>query len=65
MIEFNIEEMKFNVNIMNLNDEDHVINISICIDEIYNLIVCKDCGIGVPFERISSHLSENHEIKVI
>ena len=49
---------------MDLDDGDHAIDMSICIDEIYDLIVCKDCGIGVSFERVSSHLSGNHGIKV-
>jgi len=29
------------------------IDASICIDEVYNLIVCKDCGIGVPLDWCS------------
>ena len=65
MIEFNIEEMKFSIDVMNLNDGDYIIDISICIDEIYDLIICKNCGIDVSFEYISSYFNENHEIKVI
>src|SRR5579864_8046974 len=34
------------------------------IDQLYNLIVCDDCGIGLPFEWTVSHLKENHGIKV-
>jgi hypothetical protein len=36
----------------------------ICVDETFNLIVCKDCGIGVPFEWASLHLREHHGITV-
>ena len=34
------------------------------IDQLYNLIVCDDCGIGLPFEWTVNHLKENHGIKV-
>ena len=30
----------------------------ICIDEVYNLIVCKDCGIGVPLDWVLWHVKE-------
>src|SRR5208282_3539022 len=64
MIELNIEEMESSVDAMDLDDGDRAIDMPICIDETYDLIVCKDCGIGVPFERVPSHLSGNHGIKV-
>ena len=48
---------------MDLEGGDQV-NMPICIDETYDLIVCKDCGIGVSFERVPSYLSGNHGIKV-
>ena len=41
--------------------------LSICpssIDQLYNVIVCDECGIGLPFEWIMSHLKDNHGIKV-
>ena len=65
MIEFNIEKINFNINIMNLNDRDYIIEISIYIDNIYNLIIYKNCEIDILFEYISSHFNKNHEIKVI
>jgi len=65
MIEFNIDNTDFSVNIMNLKSKDYVIDISIYIDEIYNLIICKDCGIDISFEYILSYFSGNHGIKVI
>lgn len=35
----------------------------IVIDQLYNLVVCEDCGIALPFEWIVGHLKENHGIK--
>jgi len=64
MIELNTEETDSSANAMDLDDRDDAVDMPICIDEVYNLIVCKDCGIGVPFERVPSHLSGNHGIKV-
>ena len=65
MIELNIEEINSSVDIMNLDNRDDIIDISICIDETYDLIICKNCEIDVSFEHVSSHLNGNHEIKVI
>ena len=39
------------------------IDIPISIDELYNLIVCNECGIGLPFEWVPSHLKDQHGIK--
>jgi len=64
MIELDTEEMDSSADAMDLDGRDHAIEMPICIDETYDLIVCKDCGIGVPFERVPSHLSGNHGIKV-
>jgi Orsellinic acid/F9775 biosynthesis cluster protein D len=36
----------------------------VCLDHLYNLIVCKECGIGVPFEYVSAHLKNNHGVSV-
>lgn len=65
MIEFNIEKTNSSVDIMNLDNRNHIIDISIYINEKYHLIIYKNCGIGVLFEYIPSHLNENHGIKVI
>ena len=35
----------------------------ISLDSTYNLLVCTDCCIGIPFEWISAHLKENHGLK--
>lgn len=42
---------------------EHSIDIPIIIDQLYNLIVCEDCEIALPFEWIVTHLKENHGIK--
>jgi hypothetical protein len=36
----------------------------ISIDEMCNVIVCKDCGIGVPFEWVPAHIKGHHGIRV-
>jgi len=64
MIEHNTEDTESSADGMDLEVGDQSIDMPICIDEMYDLIVCKDCGIGVPFERVSSHLWGNHGIKV-
>jgi len=35
----------------------------ISLDSTYNLLVCSDCCIGIPFEWISAHFKENHGLK--
>ena len=37
--------------------------IPIKLDIIYNLAVCSDCCIGLPFEWIAGHLKDNHGLK--
>jgi Orsellinic acid/F9775 biosynthesis cluster protein D len=38
-------------------------HIPIIIDRLYNLVVCRDCGIGIPFEWVMGHLTHNHGIR--
>ena len=64
MIELNNDGMDSSADAMDLDGGDRAIDMPICIDETYDLIVCKDCGIGVPFEHVPSHLSGKHGIKV-
>jgi hypothetical protein len=33
------------------------------IDTLYNLVVCKHCGVALPSEWVLSHLKEQHEIE--
>src|SRR5436190_745665 len=44
-------------------DVEWSINLPIAIDESYNLIVCKGCGVAIPFDWIVSHLQELHGTK--
>jgi hypothetical protein len=46
-----------------MDDVERSINMPIILDQLYNLIVCKDCGIGMPIDWIVGHLRENHGIK--
>jgi hypothetical protein len=48
---------------MDLTVPERSMNMSISIDKSYNLVVCKDCGIGLPFEWVLSHLRELHGMK--
>lgn len=64
MIELNTESTNSSADVMDLEVRDHVIDMPISIDDMYDLIICKNCGIGVPFERVPSHLWGNHGIKV-
>src|SRR6266496_1334598 len=46
-----------------MEDVERSINMPIVFDRLYNLIVCKGCGIGISFHWIVRHLRENHGIK--
>jgi Orsellinic acid/F9775 biosynthesis cluster protein D len=46
-----------------MEEVERSVNIPITIDQLYNVVVCDECGIGLPFEWIVSHLKENHGIK--
>jgi hypothetical protein len=39
-------------------------NLPIDIDNYYNVLVCKECGIGIPFEWVSAHLNDQHGVKL-
>jgi hypothetical protein len=49
---------------MDLEVTETSITMPIIVDNIYNLITCKDCCIGLPFEWVPSHLQEHHGIRV-
>src|SRR6266496_2090669 len=46
-----------------MDDVEQSINVPIAIDELYNLIICKGCGVAILFNWIVSHLREKHGIK--
>src|SRR5277367_6237586 len=49
---------------MDVDALKRVIDMPLSIDRRYNLIVCNDCGIGLPSEWVISHLHEQHGIVV-
>src|ERR1700729_2951287 len=40
------------------------IDLRLSLDRLYNMIVCKDCCVGLPSEWVPAHLRENHDIIV-
>src|SRR6266496_4617278 len=48
---------------VDMREVEHSVDMPIMIDQLYNLVVCEDCGIALPFEWIVGHLKENHGIK--
>jgi hypothetical protein len=37
---------------MDMMDKEISMRIPIFVDELYNLMVCNECGIGIPFEWV-------------
>jgi len=62
MVELVNEVMDLGDSSIEINLLEQPINPPIYIDELYNLIVCKDCGIGIPLDWILSHLKDSHGI---
>jgi hypothetical protein len=58
------EEMDLDAESADLATRERSTDMPIAMDERYNLIVCKECGIGLPLEWVSGHLKENHGIRV-
>ena len=42
---------------------EYSMNMPLKIDSLYNVVTCIECGIGLSFEWIVSHLKDNHGIK--
>jgi len=51
------------INDHEMEEVEHSVNMPITIDQLYNVIICDECGIGLSFEWIVSHLKDNHGIK--
>ena len=64
MVEVDSEEMDLDTDDMNLEIRQCSIGMPICIYELYNLIVCKDCGVGLPLEWVPAHLNDHHGMRV-
>src|SRR5579862_7903447 len=48
---------------MDIIEREPQTRIPMRIDSLYNLLVCKDCAVGLPFEWVIGHLKEQHGIK--
>jgi len=40
------------------------LKVPLTLNSIYNLVICSNCSIGLPYELISGHLRQNHGIKI-
>ena len=47
----------------NLATREYSTVLPIAVDERYNLIVCKECGIGLPSDWVVAHLKEHHGVR--
>jgi predicted transcriptional regulator len=48
---------------MDVVDEEIVMQMPITVDRLYNLVVCEECGIGIPFEWVKTHLKNHHGVR--
>jgi Orsellinic acid/F9775 biosynthesis cluster protein D len=65
MIEDEIEEdASSDVETMNTAVSNITEYIPVCIDTLYNVIICKECSIGLPVEWVTKHLMDNHGIEM-
>ena len=51
------------IGVIETDEMERSIDMPLKIDSLYNMVTCDECGIGLPFEWILSHLKENHGIK--
>ena len=51
------------IGVIEMDEMERSIDMPLKIDSLYNMVTCDECGIGLPFEWILSHLKENHGIK--
>ena len=63
ILEPNGTEMDLDEESTNLATRERSTALLIAVDERYNLIVCKECGIGLPFDWVIMHLKEHHRAK--
>ena len=63
MIELTDEEMELDAESAELGRRERSTALPIAVDERYNLIVCKECGIGLPSDWVVAHLKEHHGVK--
>jgi hypothetical protein len=65
MIEPTGEEMDLDADSADLVTRERSTEMLIAVDERYNLIVCKECGIGLPSDWVVAHLKEHHGVRTI
>ena len=58
-----VEESMINDDNIEMKKVEHSINISIMIDQVYNVIIYDECEIELSFEWIMNHLKDNHGVK--
>lgn len=46
-----------------MEERERSVELPFMIDSLYNVIVCEECGVGLPFEWAVGHLKENHGFK--
>jgi Orsellinic acid/F9775 biosynthesis cluster protein D len=64
VVEFEEEEcLESQSSRMDITDEEISVQMLVTVDELYNLVVCNECGIGIPFEWVKSHLIDHHGIR--
>ena len=63
MIELTGEEMELDAESADLTTRERSTDMLIALDERYNLIICKECGIGLPSDWVVTHLKEHHGVK--
>jgi hypothetical protein len=51
------------IGIIQADEMEDSVDMPLKIDSLYDMVTCDECGIGLPFEWILSHLKENHGIK--
>ena len=63
ILEPNGTEMDLDEESTNLATRERSTALLIAVDERYNLIVCKECGIGLPSDWVVAHLKKYHEVR--
>jgi hypothetical protein len=48
---------------MDVVDEEISMQMPITVDGLYNLVVCEECGIGIPLEWVKGHLKDHHGVR--
>ena len=63
ILEPNGTEMDLDEESTNLATRECSTALLIAVDERYNLIVCKECGIGLPSDWVVAYLKEHHGVR--